>query len=513
MSIAHKRRILQGSASNITRVLLAMLVGLVLPPLLVHRMTTAEYGAWLLILQCSAYINMLDLGLQTAIGKFVAEYSAIPDRITSTRILSSSFVILCVSAAVGAIGIGIIVWKVPELFHQMPVNLVRPLRGGILAVGLSTAIALPFNAFLAAFTGLQEYGFPTLLSSISKLLTSAALAALILMNGSLVELALLTAVFNILTAAGQYLGWRKYARERVGFLLRLVDRASIVKLVKYGSVLSAWVVAALFISGFDMIIVGHYDYKNTGYYGIATSVTNFMLLIITSLFGPLLPAVSSVQAGRSPKQIGNIVITTTRYCALLICLLFLPFLLGAYPALKLWVGQSYALHSVLFLEVLILGNGIRQLGYPYAIVVVATGKQHLATISGVIEAAVNVCVSIYLVQRIGAIGVAIGTLVGAFISVGVHVTVSMALTHSTILISRRRFLLQGLARPLACVIPSLLLLPFWKRLSMLPANPSALALWTLTTLAIVWFVGLTRNERLQLRNTALRLIHWDQVRT
>jgi O-antigen/teichoic acid export membrane protein len=53
-------------------------------------------------------------------------------------------------------------------------------------------------------------------------------------------------------------------------------------------------------------------------------------------------------------------------------------------------------------------------------VAVATGKQHLATIAGVTEAIVNLSVSIYLVQRIGAVGVAIGTLVGAFVCLGLH---------------------------------------------------------------------------------------------
>jgi hypothetical protein len=48
-------------------------------------MARAEYCAWVLILQCSAYVNLLDLGLQTATGKFVAEYNALDDRLASGR--------------------------------------------------------------------------------------------------------------------------------------------------------------------------------------------------------------------------------------------------------------------------------------------------------------------------------------------------------------------------------------------------------------------------------------------
>ena len=101
-----------------------MLVSLVLPPFLVHRMAPAEYSAWVLILQLSAYVNMLDLGLQTAIGKFVAEYDAKGDREASHHLVSTSFTILAVAAAIGFAAIAVMVWSVPRLFHQMPARLV-----------------------------------------------------------------------------------------------------------------------------------------------------------------------------------------------------------------------------------------------------------------------------------------------------------------------------------------------------------------------------------------------------
>jgi O-antigen/teichoic acid export membrane protein len=494
------------------RIALSMLVALVLPPLLVHRMQPAEYSAWVLILQTSAYISLLDLGLQTAIGKFVAEYDAVGDRLASSRTLSSSFAILCVSACLGAVAIAIVTWRVPQLFHQMPTALIGEVREGILVIGLSAVLALPFGAFLAAFTGLQRYGFPTALGMSSRFLSAAALAGLLLMHGRLVQLAWLMAVFNVATAFGQFLGWRRYAKESVGFSFKLVDRESALRLVKYGSVLSIWTVAALLISGLDMVIVGHYDFKNTGYYGIASAVTNFMLLVVGSLFGPILPAVSSLQFGRTPGQIGEMVIKATRYCTLLLCLIGLPLLFGAYPLLKLWVGHDYAIRSALFLQLLVLGNVIRQFGYPYSLVVIATGKQHLATIAGVAEAVVNVSISIYLVQRIGAVGVAIGTVAGAFVSIGMHLAASMKLTYSTISMSRRRFVFTGVLRPLLCVIPSMLLIHFWSRFSMLPVSIHLMAIWALATLGIAWFIGLTSAERCGFKEASHRLIHWTQTR-
>jgi O-antigen/teichoic acid export membrane protein len=511
--MSHKRKILQGSASNMLRVLLSMLVSLLLPPFLVHRMPPAEYSAWVLILQLSAYVYLLDFGLQTAIGKFVAEYDAIDDRTTSARVLSTSFTILSIAALIGAAVIAIMSWRVPQLFHQMPVALVHSVREGLLAVGLSAAFALPFGAFMASFTGLQKYSFPAVLSTLNRLLSAAALVGLLLMHATLVQLAFLMAGFNVATAVMQFLGWRKYVRERVDFSLSLFDHETALRLVKYGGVLSLWTLAGLLVSGLDILIVGRYDYKNTGFYAVASSVTNFMLLVVGSIFGPILPAVSSLQAGSTPTQIGDLLVRVTRYCTLLLCLLGFPILFGAYPLLSLWVGHNYAIRSALYLEILVLGNVVRQLTYPYALVVVATGRQHLATIAAIAEAMVNIVVSVLLVKRIGAVGVAIGTLLGAFVSLGMHLAVSMHFTQSTILVRRSRFALQALLRPLLTVVPSVLLYPFWRRFDMLPANPAWLATCVILTLAIAWRIGLTRGERQGIRGALSRLVYWRLEQT
>jgi O-antigen/teichoic acid export membrane protein len=180
--------------------------------------------------------------------------------------------------------------------------------------------------------------------------------------------------------------------------------------------------------------------------------------------------------------------------------------LGAYPLLSLWVGRQYALRSAVYLEILVLGNVVRQLSMPYLASVVATGRQRAATLATVIEACVNLALSVWLVQRIGAVGVAIGTLAAAFIGVGVHLSVSIPRTQATMAIDRLRYSLQGLLRPLLVLAPSLLLYPFWRQLNMLPAAPIGIALWATATLAMAWWVVLTAEDRVEIGRSVARLL-------
>jgi O-antigen/teichoic acid export membrane protein len=371
---------------------------------------------------------------------------------------------------------------------------------------MSVAFALPFGVFLATFTGLQEYGFPTVLIAASRIVSTIGLITLLLMHGTLVQMALLMAACNIATALLQFVGWKRYASNRIGFELFGFDKRTSSRLLEYCGILTIWTIGSLLISGIDTAIVGHFDYKNTGYYAIASSATNFMLLLVSNLMGPLLPAISSLQVERTPRELGGVLVTATRFSTALLCMLGIPLLFLGFPLLRIWVGVQYASHALVYLEVLVAANIVRQLAYPYALMVVGLGQQRFATVSPVLEAIVNLVLSILLARRYGAIGVAIGTLVGAFAGVIAHLVVSMPRTQVAVAVERLRLVREGVARPLLSFLPLLLCLPFWRRLSMLPVPVPLLALWVAATGSILWWIGLAPNDRRQMTRVLRRAV-------
>jgi O-antigen/teichoic acid export membrane protein len=506
MSTSTKKKILQGSAANLLQVVLSFGISLIVPPFLVHHMQQAEYSAWVLILQISAYINYLEVGLQTAIGKYVAEYNAAGDAQSCARVAGTAFSLLSIGAALGISVTGVLTWLLPFIFHQIPAGIIGPMRLGVLAIGITTALMLPFMVMQAVFVGLQRYGIPALISSASRVGTAVGLIVLLLLHGGLAELALLIAGFNVATIAAQWYCWKRFASTEVPLRIFTFDRGEVRRLLEYCSVLSIWIIGSLLISGLDTVIVGRYDFHNTGFYGIAVSATNFMLLIVGSALGPLMPAISSVQGQRTPRQLGGLLVQATRYCTLMLMVLGIPLLVAGFPILRIWLGPVYANGSVRFLVVLVLANIIRQLGYPYALMVVATGSQRQATVSPVVEGLVNLGTSLVLVRMVGAIGVAYGTLIGAVVGFCIHLFVSMQLTLPVIATDRLKLLLQGIGRPALCALPSVLVLPWIHERSLLPLPAPILLVWGLATFATAWLAGLTFQERQRLVSRARALL-------
>jgi O-antigen/teichoic acid export membrane protein len=165
-----------------------------------------------------------------------------------------------------------------------------------------------------------------------------------------------------------------------------------------------------------------------------------------------------------------------------------------FAILRLWVGPEYAANSLRYLRILVLANIIRNLCAPYATIITATGRQAAALAAAISEAAVNLGSSIYLAHSFGAIGVAVGTLIGSFVGVGLHFAISMPFTRNTLMISRSKLFLRGLLRPAVIGIPTAVLIPFWWSSPTKPGLELGV-IWAISTFLLAWFLGIGSNER------------------
>jgi O-antigen/teichoic acid export membrane protein len=491
------KTISQNVAISLARVIFNSLVALLLPAYLVHHLPIATYSAWVLILQLGAFVSFLDLGIQTGVSKFVAEHDARGHVVEAGNHASAGFIMMTLAGFLGLGLTAILAWQVPRLFHNMPGALYRDVRISVLLVGASLSFTLLCSVFSAVFVGLQQYGIPTAITVLNRSLYALTVCIIVHYHGSLIAMGCAVVLINVSTGLLQVLAWRKkLSRIRISPIG--VDPKILKQMFGYCIALAVWSAAMLCISGLDVTIVGHYDFKETAYYSLATLPTNLIISIISSALGPFLPAVSALSTQRTAVAMGNILFRVTRYSTILILLIGLPLLVGGYPILHLWVGREYALHSVRYLQILVLATMLRNLCMPYATIVVATGKQRLATASAIAEAIVNLGSSVYLAHSLGAIGVAAGTLLGAFVSVGMHFAFSMHYTYSTILISRIRLFVGALLRPALIAIPSLLLILLRRDPFGQPLSVCVWLLWVAATLLTAWYATLKAEERASL---------------
>jgi O-antigen/teichoic acid export membrane protein len=494
----HRRRgasvFVRNSAANVTRVGVTALIALLLPAYLTHHLPVQTYAAWVLILQLGAYVGYFDFGVQTAVAKYIAEYEAKGDDLGRGRCASVGLVIMLIASVLGFLLTLVLAWQVPRLFGNMPVSYYHGVRQSVLFVGTSLSLILASSVFSSIFLGLQRYQIPMMTGVASRLLNGIVIFGAVFLKSSLAAMGAATAVVNLFTALLQVVTWRKLA-SHVHVTLRAIDRTMLRQMLAYCGILAVWSAAMLFISGIDVTIVGHYAFEEVAFYSIATAPTNLILTITAAILAPFLPAASALSVNRSPEEMGDVLRRATQYSVILLLLLGLPVLMGGYSILRLWAGPNYALHGVRYLRILLLANVLRNFCAPYATMVVATSRQRVATASAITEGLVNLVASIWLAKSYGAIGVALGTLLGSVVGVAMHFFVSMHYTQTNLAISRQNLLLSGILRPMIMSVPSALLLPYWWRNQAPSLGMGMWILWAASTLLLAWYGSFTETDR------------------
>ena len=482
---------------NVGRLGVTSLIALVLPSYLAHKLPVQTYSAWVLVLQMSAYVSYLDFGVQTGVAKYVAEYDARGDSQGANSRASAGFAIMLIASLLGVLMTLVLAWRVPHLFAEMPIALYPDVRRSLLFVGISLSFGLLCSTFSAVFMGLQRYDVPVGLSILNRLLFMAGVAFAVQTHSSLAVMGLIAAAVNVLTGLLQIVAWKKLA-SHIRLSLRHLDLAALRQMVRYCAVLAIWSAGMLCVSGLDVTIVGRYDFSQTAFYSIASLPTSFILAVLGAALGPLMPSASALSTFKTPVEMGKVLERTTRYSTGLLLVTGLPLIVAAYPLLRLWVGPVYALESMQYLRVLMAASILRNLCAPYATMMVALDSQKIAVAGAVAEAVVNLAGSLYLVRHIGAMGVALGTILGSIVSVFFHFALNMRRTYPKLSISSLRLLLTGVLRPGLMLIPSLLLLPLWIKAGPPSLSPLLWVLWAFSTAVLAWSAGLDVDARQQL---------------
>jgi O-antigen/teichoic acid export membrane protein len=449
-------RFLKNAFANIARGGSSALVTILLPPFLTRLLTKDEYGAWLLILQLSAYVNFLDFGIQTAVGRFIAHTTELKDFQQRDKIASTALAILSGIGFIAFLGLLGLTWHLPQLFSSMPQELHQDAQYTLLLIGGSLAIGLPFSIFSGIFIGLQRYDIPAWIIGFSKLTGSILVVLAAQATHNIIWMGACMSVTTLAASLIQYFAFRKIGSE-IKVVSTKISWEAGQEICEYCFGLSIWTVGILLVSGLDTTIVGFFDYKSVAYYTLAVSLTNFVVQLQGAIFSTLMPVAAVLSAREDRIGLGKLLVSSTRYGIILLLLTGIPLIFGAKWIITLWVGVEYATNTAILLQVLVIANILRLIGLPYATLVVAAGQQQLILISPVVEGLTNFIASVMMTSQIGAVGAALGTLGGGGVSIAFHLWYNLPRT-TKIIVSQKNLIWDGLFRPMFCFLPSITIL-------------------------------------------------------
>ncbi|MEO6212645.1 MAG: oligosaccharide flippase family protein [Vicinamibacterales bacterium] len=441
-------RVVRNVFSNWTSYLVTAVIAFMLTPVVVHSLGATGYGLWTLVLSITGYFGLLDLGIRSSVSRFLARHLALNDDEAVNRTASAAFLMLAcggVIAFLATLGIAAFFF---DSFLVEP-EYASAGRTALLITGLNMSCVLPLGIFSAMLYASERFDIVSGITIVMELARGALVVWLLRNNYGLVALAVVALGISAL----QYGAMAVFARRlhpRLRINLRQVDWAVGRELFGFSIYRFVWIVANQLIFYVDAVVIG--IYLGAGaitHFAIAASLVNYGRNVVFLLLDPLYPSAARMDADGDVVELQRLLIVGTRLALLVALPLCVGFMFLGRQFITLWMGSEYV-GSAVVLMVLTIPQFGSMPQYVSALVLAGMARHKVFAYVALAEGIANVVLSVYLVQRIGLIGVAWGTVIPALLT---NFVVVPLYTLHVLKIDLKDYLVKAYLRPVLCALP------------------------------------------------------------
>ena len=396
-----------GAAVNALAFAAVLGVSFALTPHLIRELGKPSYDVWVVVERVLACFTLLDCGVAAGLVRVVARGAVTRDAVGVNRYASASLVIF-LAAALVVLGVGgpILLAISPRLVARDPAAV--PF---MLVMLFNLALTLPSSVFSAVLDGLQQFTAKGVVRVVALAVRTVATLGVIAMQASLVKLAVVFLLTNLLEQAC-------YAslcyRASPGLRLRpwAVDRATLrhVRGESWDAFL-AMLAGRVTLQTGGIVIGLMLAPGSATFFAIAVQLTENAKQLLRQVTTTLTPGVSAMHARGDDAGIRELVVTGTRWVLYAALPVNVGLVLFSGPFLQRWVGVEFAGGSG---PAALILSGTLALGLAQSVAArVLYGIGHLRVFAraALVEGVVNVTLTALLIRPLGVEGVAVAVAV------------------------------------------------------------------------------------------------------
>lgn len=395
-------KIARHSIANVLRYTFSLPIALLLPPYMLARMGGTDYGVWALLGVFASLTSLADLGMGTALSKYVAQYHASGETDRLSILFSTAF--LCYWAIGGFVvgGLFLAADLILGLFFQgLPYAELHLLYGLSLLIFLLNHV---FSVYTGVVLGLRRFEEANLYGFLVNLL-NALLTVLLLERGwGLRGLLALNGLSVFLVAwSNRWIISRQLPDLR--FRLTHFRWEAVAEILRYSTRVFVTSVTHLIHTQADKLILSHFlGVSFVAPYHLATQILNQLRNFPMAIVNPLMPAASALQVQGQDERTQRLYLRAQRYNILVAIPIFLPCLFFARPLIELWLGKGQVL-TAFALGFLAFAHLINLLTAPGFFILNGIGRPEVAMRSSLLAAFLNIVLSLVMVKYFGFSGV------------------------------------------------------------------------------------------------------------
>jgi O-antigen/teichoic acid export membrane protein len=505
---AVESRLFFGTLSNVVGQGVIVLAGLLVVPLIVHRVGATDYGIWAVTVSIATLVQLVDLGVSDGLVKYVAQYVARDDRREAALFVgAATWNYAIIGTVIAFIGVAVAVGLPHVLGLEGHVRRMVTPMGALVAVAIG--IYIPSVAPIAVLRGLEQFSALNAIRAGGALLEVALTVPVMLMGGGIVGLAAVFFASTVTTYAASVVVVQRTAADLWTHPIRR-DPARARRLLRFSLPVAMVEVAGRLELRSDAIVIGAaLPVRFVTPYNFAQRLADGTRIITEQFVKVLLPVATEVSSTRDRSALAGIFPTAIRLSFAIALAVALPLILLGGPTLSLWVGPEFAGDGDIV--AILAASAVFDLSLFAAAAVLQSIERHqpLARIA-LLGAILNVLLSVALVGPLGVVGVALGTLIT---SSGQTILFALPYAARTLAVP-----LRALARD----VPLRLLVPVAAYAAVLEGGDQLVTVTSLVRLGAVVGLGLAcyglvyvaigagPTEKLAYRSGAKHAVRWLQ---
>ena len=386
----------------------SLLVPFFLTPFVVRSLGSEAYGVWILSASTVSYLNLLDLGMRSAVIRFVSKAQTQGATNDVQDVVGAALwfrILIALVVAVLSIALAI---NFPHLF-KIPSTLYRSSQVTVLLCALGVAVTLVTGVFGAVLAAIHRFDRLSTIAMIQTVGRAGGVILLLktghgLMSLACWELAVITVSGTVVMISALRLA--PACRVRI----KRPHTELLRKIWSYSFVTFIWIIAVQVIINSDNLMVGHFvSVELAAFYAIGGSLVTYSGQVVSALTTTFTPLASSLEASGKLKELRALLIRGTQATLVLSLPISLALLFRGRTFIGLWMGPTYMQVSGTVLQILLIAQFMSVAVATAGSIMMAIGKHSGPAKFAVVEAVVNVTLTLILCRRFGAYGVAWGT--------------------------------------------------------------------------------------------------------
>lgn len=381
-----------------------MILTIFITPIVIISLGVKDYGIYIFIYTILSFFGLLDLGLGTAVSKYMSNYYGKKDDRAMTTLTNTANTMFMIIGLVGIMLSLLIALIGPRLLQDNAPNYSQYLPLVIIA-GLIFFVNTVDRSYTAILFAIQRFDISNIIGIVSNTASTIALLITVLLKCSLVYIFLIQLLISSIVSIVTILYTIKVMPQAT--FAFTWNKAEILKCYRFGIVTFINSIANNALSYLDRMIIPFFvGPSSLTYYSVPGNIASKIPGAAGTLSGTLFPTTSQLDGANETTRIETLYIRSFRLIIIISSALAVSIIALAYQILQFWLGIDFAKNSVNVLIVLTITNFILAMFGPLSGFLLGLGKIKFLTTMSILMSVFNAVLLLILLPLYGIMGAA-----------------------------------------------------------------------------------------------------------